>query len=57
MPGMTITLLPHTEYYMTIGRIRNSKWQRENSTCKYTKLNRSSKNEIVPTTAVGNMRL
>ena len=29
MPGMTITRLPYTDYYLTIKRARNSKWQRE----------------------------
>ena len=36
IPGMTTTRLPNTNYYLTIRRARNSKWQREweNSTSK-----------------------
>ena len=29
MPGMITTRLPHTDYYLTIRRARNSEWQRE----------------------------
>ena len=28
MPGMTTTRLPHTDYYLTIRKARNSEWQR-----------------------------
>ena len=36
MPGMTMTRLLHTEYYLIIMRARNSEWQKEweNSTIK-----------------------
>ena len=36
LPGMTTTRLLYTDYYLTIRRARNSKWQREweNSTSK-----------------------
>ena len=29
VPGMTTRLPPHTDYYLTIRRTRNSKWQKE----------------------------
>ena len=29
LPGMTTRRLPYTDYYPTIRRVRNSKWQRE----------------------------
>ena len=29
MPGMTLTRLPYTDYYLTIRKARNSEWQRE----------------------------
>ena len=59
MPGMTKTRLPHTEYYLTIRRARNSEWQRgwDNNTSKLHTLNHALKNKKVPTTAVGNTRL
>ena len=61
MSEMNTTRLPHTDYYLTKKRARNSEWQREweNNTNKlqYRTLNHASKNEKVPTTAVRNTSL
>ena len=58
MPGVTTTKLPHTDYYLTMWRARNSEWQGEweKNTTRYTTLNHPSKNGKVPTTAVSNTR-
>ena len=59
MPGMTTTRLPYIDYYLTIRRARNSKWQREwkNSTNKQQYiLKHTLKNGKVHTIAVGNAR-
>ena len=29
MQGMTATILPYTDYYLNIRRVRNSEWKRE----------------------------
>ena len=41
IPDMATTRLPYTDYYLTIRRAGNSKWQRkwENSTSNYTTSN------------------
>ena len=33
MPRVTTTRIPYTDYYLTIRRARNSKWQREWENC------------------------
>ena len=42
MTGVTITRLPYTDYYLTISKTRNSKWQREleysSSSCRQYEL-------------------
>ena len=52
MPGMITTSLSHSDYYQTIRRAVNSKWQREceSSTSKPHYI----KELKVPTTSVGN---
>ena len=58
-PRMTTTRFPYTNYYLTIRRARNSKWQREWKTIRanYTKLNQALKSGKMPTIVVSNMRL
>ena len=53
MPKMTTTRLPYTDYYLTILRARNSKWQREWEN-RTNKLHYASKNWKVHTITVGN---
>ena len=58
MLGMTMTKVPHKDHYLTIRNARNSEQQGEWETIlvSYFTLNHTSKNEKVPTTAVGNTR-
>ena len=57
MPGITTTRLFHTDYYLTIRRARNSKWQMEweNSTIKLYYIKPRIEEWIVPTMTVVNM--
>ena len=55
MPGVAKTRSPYTDYYLTIRRARNFKWQREWE--NYTTSNHALKNGRVPTTVEDNMRL
>ena len=59
MPGMTITRLPYTDYYLMIRRARISEWQSgwENSNANCTTSNHALKSGGVPTTVVVNIRL
>ena len=59
MPGMITTRLPCTDYYLTIRRARNSKWQREWENCsnKLHYMKPINEEWESATTVVGNMRL